>query len=151
MVNSSTLLTALQNFLGQRKVDPETLTAEPMVLAMLDWFRFVSIEGVERGSPADVLIYRYAGWSEGCATGFKLSLLRRVTERTASGETTEWFAGITLLFDPARYAATEGFSTVSTDWPSLEAFLHAIESSPAYRMSRTSTPMSVVVESGGMR
>ena len=151
MVNSSTLLSALQSFLGQRKVDPEQLTAEPMVLTMLDWFRFVSMEGAKRGSPDDVLVYRYGGWSEGCATGFKLSLLRRVTERSETGAVTEWFAGITLLFDPAKYAATDPFRTVSTDWPSIEAFLHAIESSPAYRMSRTSTPMGVVVESGGMR
>lgn len=151
MNNSSTLLAALQSFLDRRKVDPQQLTAEPMVLAMLDWFRFVSFEGAERGTPADALVYRYGGWSEGCATGFKLSLLRRVTGKDESGVVTEWFAGITLLYDPARYTSTEPLRTISTDWPSLEAFLHAIESSPAYRLSRPVAPMGVVVESGGMR
>ena len=151
MLNSSTLLAALQTFLDQRRVDVERLTAEPMVAAMFDWTRFGKVASVEGPPVADVLVYRYGGWSEGCATGFKLSLLRRVTERDADGRDTDWYAGITLMFEPSRFAGVAPFSTVSTEWPSTEAFLRAIESSPAYKASASTTPMGVVMESGGLR
>lgn len=151
MLNSSTLLTALQTFLDQRRVDVERLTADGMVMAMFDWKRFGKVSSVEGPPVADVLVYRYGGWSEGCATGFKLSLLRRVTERDASGQDTDWYAGITLMFEPSRYAGLAPFSTVSADWPSIEAFLSAIESSPAYKASVSTAPMGVVMESGGLR
>ena len=151
MLNSSTLLTALQTFLDQRRVDVERLTADGMVMAMFDWKRFGKVSSLEGPPVADVLVYRYGGWSEGCATGFKLSLLRRVTERDAAGQETDWYAGITLMFEPSRYAGLEPFSTVSTDWPSIEAFLNAIESSRAYKASVSTAPMGVVMESGGLR
>jgi hypothetical protein len=151
MLNSSTLLTALQTFLDQRRIEVEGLTAEPMVVTMFDWLRFGKVASLEGAPEADALVFRYGGWSEGCATGFKLSLLRRVTERDAEGRATDWYAGITLMFEPSRYAGMAPFSTVSSDWPSLEAFLHAIESSPAYRASAAMVPMGVVMESGGLR
>lgn len=151
MLNASTLLSALQTFLDQRRVDVERLTAEPMVMAMFDWQRFGKVATLDGAPVADVLVYRYGGWSEGCATGFKLSLLRKVTEQDAEGRSTDWYAGITLIFDPSRYASMAPFATTSSDWPTLEAFLRAIESSPAYRASAATVPMGVVVESGGMR
>jgi hypothetical protein len=150
MVNSYTLLAALQRFLERRGVRVEGLTVEPMVLAMLDWYRSAPIETLGEPPLADVLVYRYGGWSEGCATGFKLSLMRRVTVRSDGGET-DWYAGVTLMFDPARYAEARPLSTVSADWPTLDAFLHAIESSPAYRASVAVTPMGAMLESGGLR
>ncbi|MBL8533625.1 MAG: hypothetical protein JNL33_07215 [Betaproteobacteria bacterium] len=150
-MNSTGLLTELQSFLRRRGTDVETLSLNDMVVTMLDWHRLVRLDALSGPPKADVLIFRYGGWSEGCATGFKLSVVRKVTEEAAGGAETDWYAGITLLFEPARYADLSGFATVSADWPSTEAFLHAIESSPAYQRSANVTPMSVVVESGGLR
>jgi hypothetical protein len=127
------------------------LTADPMVRLMIDWFRLVPLDQLERTASTDVLIYRYGGWSEGCATGFNFSLLRRITELAAGGGQTDWVAGITLMFEPSFYADLTSFSTISSDWKSIEAFLVAIENSPAFRALSAAKPMSVVVESGGLR
>lgn len=151
MVNSYSLLGALQGFLRSRGVDVERLTADPMVRLMIDWLRLMPINLVERPLSADVLVYRYGGWSEGCATAFRLSLLRRVTEGNAGEGDTDWFAGITLLFEPSRYADLAPFHAVSSDWKSIEAFLQVIESSPAFMALAPVTPMGVLVESGGLR
>lgn len=149
-MNSYNLLGALQKFIKQRGVEMDSLTADPMVRLMIDWFRLVPIDHLERTASTDVLVYRYGGWSEGCATGFNFSLLRRITETHASGDTV-WIAGITLMFEPSFYANLTAFSTVSSDWKSIEAFLGAIENSPAFTALATARPMSVVVESGGLR
>ncbi len=140
-----TLSSSLQAFFNQRGVDVERLTADAMIKLMVDWFRLVPIQGMA----ADTLLFRYGGWSEGCVTGFKFGLLRRVT---ASDETrTEWLAGITLIFEPSRYGRIEPLNTLSTDWQTLEAFVRAIESSPGFRLSTSVTPMAVMVESQGLR
>jgi hypothetical protein len=149
-LNSYNLLGALQKFIKQRGVEMDSLTADPMVRLMIDWFRLVPIDQLERTASTDVLIYRYGGWSEGCATGFNFSLLRRITETHAGGDT-DWIAGITLMFEPSFYANLTPFSTVSSDWKSIEAFLSAIENSPAFTAVVAAKPMSVVVESGGLR
>jgi hypothetical protein len=96
-------------------------------------------------------VHRSGGWSEGCATGFKFSLLRRVTANGVDGAITDWFAGITLMFEPSRYASLPALDIVSSDWQSLDAFVHAIESSAAFRLLTSAAPMSVMVESGGVR
>ena len=150
-MNSYSLLAALQQFLKHRGVEVDRLTADPMVRLMVDWFRLVPVDQLERTATVDALVYRYGGWSEGCATGFNFSLLRRVTDRNASGGDTDWFAGITLMFEPSLYDRLAPFNTVSSDWRSIDAFLHAIESSPAYTALVNATPMSVLVESGGLR
>jgi hypothetical protein len=151
MLNSYSLIAALQSFLRQRGVDLDRLTAEPMVGLMIDWFRLEPIDLLKANSSADVLVYRYGGWSEGCATGFNFSLRRRITESSGSGGDTDWFAGITLMFEPSFYANLAPFNTVSSDWQSMDAFLHAIESSPAFRVLAAAKPMTVLVESGGLR
>ena len=151
MVNSYSLLGALQGFLHKRGVDVEHLTVEPMVSVMIDWFRLMPITLVEQPVSADVLVYRCGGWSEGCATGFRFSLLRRVTEANEGAGGIDWFAGITLMFEPSRYADLAPFSSVSSDARSIEAFLQSIESSPPYRALAATTPMGVMLESGGVR
>src|SRR4249920_3415852 len=104
MWSSYSLMAALQSFLRERGVEVDRLTADPMVGLMIDWFRLVPLDLLDRSPSADALVYRYGGWSEGCATGFNFSLLRRVTESSASGGDTDWFAGITLMFEPSFYA-----------------------------------------------
>jgi hypothetical protein len=151
MLNSSTLLTALQDYLKQHGMEVEGLTVDPMIDVMIDWFQRIPIVGASSGPEADALIHRYGGWSEGCVTGFKFSVLRRVTEKDATGTQTEWFAGITLMFEPSRYTDLAPFSTQSTEWQSLEAFRNAVRSSPAYAACASTTPSGVMVESGGLR
>jgi hypothetical protein len=145
------LLSALQNFLHERSVDIEHLTADPMVHLMMDWYRLVPLELLKDVSSTEALVYRYGGWSEGCATGFRFSLLRRVTEAHANGEHTEWFAGITLLFEPSGYADVTPLDIASSDSKALDAFLATIEASPVYRKLASTTPMGVLLESGGLR
>jgi hypothetical protein len=151
MLNSFSLLAALQSFLRERNIDVEHLTVDPMITAMIDWFRLVPLDLIKDASSTDVLVYRYGGWSEGCATGFRFGVLRRITEPNAKEGDTDWLAGITLMFEPSRYADLAPLITVSSDWQSIDAFLHAIESSPAYKMLVGKPPMSVLVESGGLR
>ena len=135
----------------QRDVDANSLTADAMIRLMVDWFRFSPIDSIGGSSSADALVYRYGGWSEGCATAFKLSLLRRVTGRNAIDGGTELLAGITLMFEPSGQGELMPFTTASSDWKSIDAFLQAIESSPAFRGLGAATPMAVVIESGGLR
>ena len=150
-MNSYLLLGALQSFLQQQRVEVDQLTADPMVRLMVDWFRIMPLDLLERAPTTDVLVHRSGGWSEGCATGFKFSLLRRVTANGVDGASTDWFAGITLMFEPSRYASLPSLDIVSSDWQSLDAFVHAIESSAAFRLLTSAAPMSVMVESGGVR
>ncbi len=144
-MSNITLLSSLQAFLNRRGVNVEGLTADAMIPLMVDWFRLVPIEH----RAADTLLFRYGGWSEGCVTGFKFGLLRRVTAVDESQ--TDWLAGITLIFEPSRYAGIEPLNTLSTDWQTLEAFVRAIESSPGFRLSTSVTPLAVMVESHGLR
>ena len=144
-MSNITLLPSLQAFLNQRGVVVERLTADAMIPLMVDWFRLAPIEG----AAADTLLFRYAGWSEGCVTGFKFGLLRRVA--AVSETQPEWLAGISLIFEPSRYATVEPLTTLSRDWQTLEAFVRAIESSQGFRLSVSVTPMAVMVESHGLR
>jgi hypothetical protein len=151
IVSSYLLLAALQSFLHQQRVDVDHLTADPMLRVMVDWYRLVPLDLLERAPVADALVYRYGGWSEGCATGFKLSLLRRITENNPGGAETDWFAGITLMFEPSRYTDLAPLDLVSSDWQSIDAFMRAIESSPAFKALAPAKPMGVMLESGGLR
>ena len=149
--SSHGLLVELQNFLRQRNVDVNQLSAGEMVSVMVDWYRFMPLKKVQDDMAADALLYRYSGWSEGCATAFKLSLLRRVTVRDAAGAQTERMAGITMMFEPSGQAELLPFSAVSSDANSIEAFLGVVEHSPAFQQLAGATPMGVLVESGGLR
>ena len=148
---SHPLLAKLEVFMREQGVDAQRLSADGMVRMMIDWFRFAPGDSVLGESSSDTLVYRYGGWSEGCATAFKLSLLRRVSGRNAIDGTPGVLAGITLMFEPSGQAELMPFTTVSSDWKSLEAFLDAIETSPAFRQLAAATPMAVLVESGGVR
>jgi hypothetical protein len=151
VINSYSLLGALQNFLHSRGVDVEHLTADPMVRLMLDWYRVEPLSLLKDASATEALVFRYGGWSEGCATGFRFSLLRRVAQPAADGTPTEWYAGITLMFEPSGRADLPPIDIVSSQSASLDAFLAQIEASPAYRQVAQATPMSVLLESGGVR
>jgi hypothetical protein len=150
-MNSYTLLGSLQKFVEQRSIAVIDLTAEPAISVMLDWFRFVRVDRFDQTVSDDALVFRYGGWSEGCATGYRFSLLRRVTEKSESGGDTEWFAGITLLFDPSGRSDLAAFSTTSSDWESLDAFAQAVERSPGFMALVAEKPMSAFLESGGVR
>lgn len=147
-MNAYALLGALQRYLEQRAIVLDALGANQAVGLMLDWFRLGPIEA--QPAADDTLVLRYGGWSEGCATGFKLSLLRRVAERGASGDT-EWYAGITLMFEPSSRAEIVPFSTTSADWDSLDAFARAVRRSPGYQAIAENKPMGALLESGGVR
>jgi hypothetical protein len=141
------LLSDLESFIHQRGGELNELNARAMVNLMVDWYRFAA----RSGSNEDVLVYRYGGWSEGCATGFKLSLLRRVTGAARSEGDAARFAGITLMFEPSSRSELAAYSTTSGEWKSMEGFVAAIEGSPAFRGLESATPMAVMVESGGLR
>ena len=114
--SSHGLIAELQGFMRQQGVEATSLSADAMVRLMIDWYRFASArKGEGAGSASDALVYRYGGWSEGCATAFKLSLLRRVTERDATEVETERLAGITLMFEPSAQAELMPFTAVSSD------------------------------------
>src|SRR5215831_3632274 len=151
IANSFDLLTALQSFLRERDVAVEQLTVDPMIVTMMDWFRLAPLDLAKDTPSADVLLFRYGGWSEGCATGFVFSVLRRITQPNAEGGEIDWVAGITLLFEPSRYAGLAPLTITSSDWRSIEAFFRAIESSPAYSLLVGEQPVSVMLESGGLR
>jgi len=148
---SHSLLTQLQGFLHQRGVDTETLTADAAVGLMIDWFRFTRVGTADDASASDALVFRYGGWSEGCATAFNLSLLRRVKVNNAGGDAQDRVAGITLMFEPSGNAEILPFTTASSDWKSIDAFLQAVENSPAFKQLATATPMGVLMEGGGLR
>ena len=141
----SNLLAELETFLRQRKIATENLTADQMVAVMIDWYRFTSARAADADAVHDTLQYRYGAWSEGCATGFKLSLLRR------TGQGAERVAGITLMFEPSSKSEIAAFSTTSADWPSIERFLEAVQGSPAFRQFASARPMGVMLERGGVR
>lgn len=144
---SRSLLMQLEGHLRQRHVDLDTLTVDQMVDLMLDWIR-VAPTGGTSGEPApDALVFRYGGWSEGCATGFRLGLLRR----TGTGEAPAQLAGITLMFEPSSGGDLAPFSTTTADWPTTAAFVEAIRRSPAYRRFSIEKPMSAFIERGGLR
>jgi hypothetical protein len=151
MINSYILLGALQKFLEQRHVAVDALTAEQALGQILDWYRLGRVAGATSTRSSDALVFRYGGWSEGCATAYKFSLLRRVTEPRESGGDTEWFAGITLMFEPGERAELAPFSTASSDWESLDAFVQAVKLSPGFRALVAEKPMGAVLESGGLR
>ena len=151
VLTSHGLLTQLQGYMREREVEPSDLSADEMVRLMVDWFRFAPIDTIDGAPSADTLVFRYGGWSEGCATAFKLSVLRQVTPKDAAGGETDLLAGITLMFEPSKQAELLPFSTASTDWKSVDAFLQAVESSPAFRILASTKPMSAMIESGGLR
>jgi hypothetical protein len=146
-ISSHGLMVELQSFLHQRNIDVNQLSAGEMVRVMVDWYRFTPVKTVQ----SDELVYRYGGWSEGCATAFKLSLLRRVSVRDASGANDERMAGITLMFEPSSQAELLPFSAVAPDANTVEAFLATVENSPAFQLLASAKPMGVMVESGGVR
>ena len=150
-MNSYTLLGALQKFVEQRSIAVVDLTAEPAIGLMLDWFRLVRVDKFAQTGSRDALVFRYGGWSEGCATGYRFSLLRRVTEKSESGGDTEWFAGITLMFEPSSRSELAPYSTASPDWESLDAFAQAIGHSPGFRALAAEKPMGAFIEGGGVR
>lgn len=145
------LLLQLEKFLHQRELDATRLTPDSMVGVMVDWVRFASADAGKATSAADALVYQYGGWSEGCATGFKFSLLRKVSRPDAGADQFAETAGITLIFEPSANTDLAPFRLVSSDLGSIDEFMAAIENSPAFRKLASTTPMSVVVESGGMR
>lgn len=149
-MTSRGLLANLEAFLQQRNRDANHLTATEMVSLMIDWYRFAPMQPAGVAPSADVLVYRYGGWSEGCATGFKLSLLRQVGERSA-GSDADRIAGITLMFEPSGRSELAPFTALSSEYKSVEDFLQTIESSPAFRTLGTAKPMAVMLESGGLR
>jgi len=63
--------------------------------------------------------------------------------------------GIAAIFKFLQLVWTWSFGQIvsifSSDWQSLDAFVHAIESSAAFRLLTSAAPMSVMVESGGVR
>jgi hypothetical protein len=139
---SRSFLGDLERFVHERG-GADHLTAHSMVGLMTDWYQLRGAKG------DDVLVYSYGGWSEGCATGFKFSLLRR-QEGGGDGERAR-VAGITLMFEPGSRMQLAPYSTTSADWPSFGAFLAAIEQSPAWRELAGATPMAAMVESGAVR
>ena len=151
VLTSHGLLTQLQSYMREREVEPSDLSADEMVRLMVDWFRFAPVDAIGGAPSVDALVFRYGGWSEGCATAFKLSVLRQVTPKDAAVGETDLLAGITLMFEPSKQAELLPFSTASTDWKSIDAFLQAVESSPAFRMLASTKPMSAMIESGGLR
>ena len=146
-ISSHGLIAELQEFLRQRNVDVNHLGADEMVRIMVDWYRFMPAGKAQD----DALVYRYAGWSEGCATAFKLSLLRQVTQRDADGTSTQRLAGITMMFDPSGKGELLPFTAVSSDAKSIEDFLQIVEGSQGFRELAGTNPMGVLIEGGGLR
>jgi len=142
------LLSQLEKFLHDRELDAASLNVDSMVGVMVDWARFEPATGI---AGTDALVFQYGGWSEGCATGFKFSLLRKVSLPESAEGNFAQTAGITLIFEPSAKAYLEPFRLVSSVLKSIDEFMAAIEGSPAFRKLATMTPMSVVIESGGMR
>jgi hypothetical protein len=151
VLTSHGLLMQLQGYMREQGVDANDLTADTAARLMIDWFRFAPIDRTGNASATDSLVFRYGGWSEGCATAFKLSLLRRVTDKTAGDGKSDFLAGITLMFEPSGQMELLPFTTTSSDWKSIDSFLQAVESSPAFRELGGAKPMAAMVESGAMR
>ncbi len=145
-LTSHGLLTHLQAFMQARNVDANDLTPEDSLRLMVDWYR--SARGGESAPAADALVFRYGGWSEGCATAFNVSVLRRV--KALDGET-DLAAGITMMFEPSGRADLKPYSSAWSDWKSTEEFVQAVEQSPAFKLLAHTKPMSVLLESGTLR
>jgi len=92
------LLSQLERFMHQRELDTTSLNADSMVGVMIDWARFEPATGI---AGADALVFQYGGWSEGCATGFKFSLLRKISLPESADGNFSQTAGITLILNPA--------------------------------------------------
>lgn len=151
VLTSHGLQVQLQAYLRQREIDESSLSADEMVRLMVDWFRMAPIAMADGTPSTDVLLFRYGGWSEGCATAFKLSLLRQVSPGNMSDGGADLLAGITLMFEPSGQAELLPFSTATPEWKSIEAFMQAVQSSPGLRALANAKPMSVMVESGAIR
>ncbi|HVY06957.1 MAG TPA: hypothetical protein VHB46_13365 [Burkholderiales bacterium] len=145
-LTSHHLLAQLQAFMRERNADTADMTPDEMVQAMTDWYRFARPGGA--GASADVLVFRYGGWSEGCATAFNLSLLRKMK---MPGEEGEAVAGITMMFEPSSQVELKPWSSSTSDSKSIEEFVQAVEASPAFKLLGGSKPMSVLMESGALR
>lgn len=151
VLTSHGLLSQLERFLRQREIEVGLLTADAVVGVMLDWMRFSPIAAGAEGGTADELVYQYGGWSEGCATGFKLSLLRKVSGSATGDGTGAITVGITLLFDSGANTRLAPYRLASSEASSIEDFMAGIERSPAYVKLATETPMSAFIERGAMR
>ena len=141
-MNQVLLTASLNNFLQQRAVVTARLSSHPMLELMADWYRFTPFDGVSHGPPADTLMFRYGGWSEGCATGFKIGLQRRITPLDAPRVME---AGITMLFGWERYSGVEPFSVGLEQAGSLEAFVKAVEASRGFLISASDAPTDISV------
>ena len=147
VLTSQVLMSDLESFIHQRGGDAGQLTPRSAVDLMVDWYRF----SAKAASDEDVLVFRYGGWSEGCATGFKFSVLRRVAAVKADGVDTARFAGITLMFEPSSRSELAPYSTTSAEWKTMEDFVGAVEGSAAFKGLNEVTPMAAMVEGGGLR
>ncbi|HWA13303.1 MAG TPA: hypothetical protein VHA15_09435 [Burkholderiales bacterium] len=145
VMGSHGLMRQLEGFMHERGVAVGDLTPDAAVAVMVDWMRFSPQAGA-----GDALLYQYSGWSEGCATAFKMSLLRRVTQSDATGKV-EHLAGITLMFEPSGQSELKPYSAVSSDASSIEAFMDTIERSPAFVELGRQKPMAAMIEGGGIR
>lgn len=151
ILSSHGLLSQLERFLQQREIEVGLLTADTVAGVMLDWMRFSPIDAGGEAGTADELVYQYGGWSEGCATGFKLSLLRKVTGPAIGDGNGALTVGITLLFDPGANTRFAPYRLASSESVSIEDFMAGIERSPAYAKLAAETPISAFIERGAMR
>lgn len=141
------LLVRLQEFMQERGAHAEDLTAREAVRLMIDWYRFDRTQAAD-GNARDTLEFRYGGWSEGCATAFNLSLLRKLANANSQVEAV---AGVTLMFEPSSQVELKAYSDSIADPKSLESFLRDVEASPAFKLLGDARPMSALLESGGLR
>lgn len=146
MDNGAGLLGELQQFLDRRKVAVATLDAPTLVGLMVDWYRLVPVD-----ARADGLLHQYGGWSEGCVTGFKWSVLRHVLVDAGDPDPVERFAGLTLMLEPSAFSGVSAVRFETSDRNALEAFVRRIEASPAWDAVAAARPMGVVLQSGGLR
>ena len=99
-----------------RNVDANDLTPDGLVNLMIDWYRFARTDDTPPG--ADALVFRYGGWSEGCATAFNLTVVRKV--KRLDGEA-DLVAGITMMYEPSGAAELKPYSSTTADWKSSTA------------------------------
>lgn len=151
MFDSNGLLAELERYLHQRGAVPQSMGVEQALLVMADWFRLHPLPLLAPAPGADALLFRYGAWSEGCATGFNVGVLRQVRQPRLDGGVQEWMAGITVIFEPSRYRDLEAFALRSDERPTLEAFLAAVRAAPGYRATVGASPMTVAVENGALR
>jgi hypothetical protein len=145
------LLGRLQQFLDRRRVDVATLDGEGLVTLMVEWYRQTALDPADATATADVLMHQYGGWSEGCATGFKWGVVRRVELTEPDGSRVERFAGLTLMLEPSRFSGVAPVRFEVADRGALDAFVQRVERTPAYDTVLGERPMGVVLQSGGLR